>query len=101
MGKLLKIIQKNGLLENVTIDDFKDFENHDFTLKKDCEAVKDGFPIIDMSEIGLLPNDDKGLSPGAIAGIVIGCLAFVAIVVSGIVLVKKRRGNFQFIEQRS
>mmetsp|Transcript_12477 Transcript_12477/g.24777 ORF Transcript_12477/g.24777 Transcript_12477/m.24777 type:complete len:204 (-) Transcript_12477:143-754(-) len=39
-------------------------------------------------------NNDKGLSGGAIAGIVIGCIAFVAIL--ALIVIRKRRGTFRY-----
>ncbi|KAH0786306.1 Right handed beta helix region [Histomonas meleagridis] len=82
-----------GKMYNVTEDDFVDFQNGIYTLKAESDAAKDGFPIIDINEIGLVKYvpESKGLSNGTIAGIVIGCLIFVAIVIMIVIIFKKKK----------
>ena len=70
------------------------YDSSDFNYKKDdsfdFESTTEG-----IHKLGPKDTDDekKGLSGGAIAGIVIGCIAFVAIVVVVVViLIKKKKG---------
>lgn len=54
-----------------------------------------GSPAADLSGFSHGKPHPKGLSPGAIAGIVIGCVAFVLLIILGCFLFRRRQRNMR------